>query len=71
MTAEEIVNKYPELESFLLSPERHSVIEAMKEYASIKCREQREICYKEWINFRGEVKEEGEAIINAPEPKFD
>lgn len=52
-----------------------TVIEAMKRYATIKCREQREICSKvESITYRVETLEDGEEhrqdVLNAASPEI-
>jgi hypothetical protein len=52
-----------------------TVIEAMKRYATIKCKEQREICSKvESITYRVETLEDGEEhrndVLNAPSPEI-
>ena len=45
--------------------EKDLIVYAMKEYAKLKCAEQREICANK--SFYDEVPK----ILNAPEPKFD
>lgn len=54
---------------------KESVLKAMKEYAKIKCKEQRHICQvemdKKSVCIEGEFYISCEDILNANEPKFD
>lgn len=84
MTAEQILksahskllsipnNRYTEWEKQSQEPETKIIIEAMKEYASIKCAEQRQLCLDNasvsWENEDDGYLLNSETILNAPEP---
>jgi hypothetical protein len=70
MTAEEFIEKeYP-----IMSDQddwwwwEDKIYEAMKEYARIKCEEQKDLCANKFLK---SAKDTRSAILNAPEPKFD
>lgn len=81
MTAKEIlISKY--FSDQLPIPNQEGIIEAMKEYARDKCREQREICYQNskvviYVDGQLEPIEADSGIVDyhsvadAPEPNFD
>jgi len=48
------------------------VVRVMEEYTKLKCKEQREICFVQMKHWKfGQYKAKKEAILNAPEPKFN
>lgn len=63
---------------FLTTSEYETLRTAMELYAKGKCKEQREICYDEWLNMPEweddtpkEKRERGErTLLHAPEPKL-
>jgi hypothetical protein len=69
-TAMDLLNEYwrgaTSTENFSIA------IKAMKEYAKMKCREQRQFCMEEYgESDHSEVRECKENILNAEEPIFD
>ena len=71
MTAKDILRKTNEKNKVFgmiggNSPLEKSMVEAMKEYAKLKCEEQRKLCQQHFLDTKGY-----EDIKSAPEPKFD
>jgi len=72
MTAKEIIDEYKPSKISGSHFERYGQVaiqKMMKEYAKAKCKEQREICNKEFGKI-GYYPNSEKAILNAPEPEF-